>query len=237
MKYFHKKGFKLLTVFILLLSTAVAAQPSKPVKALAFYDTTAIAELFNKVAIGFTFIYPDGTQISTRGLLQGEMKWNRFSVHTPQGEIRDGQLTFDPAKVWENGHKVTFQIKIADTTLISELSLPYVKQIRFNLYTDSLKRDVPFYLNVEGHFSSGRIYPLDTKNLQFKASAGTLNKNILLVKKADTAVHKVKVCTRFKLDPKLSDSAIIPVKIIQDTADLPTEQELLRQWKRQRRKH
>lgn len=213
------------------------AQSSKPVKIVAFYDTAAVPELFNTIPVGFTFVYSNGKRESTRGLLGGKVRWNSFSVQSSQGEVHDGQLVFNLAKVWQSGHKVIFCIKIADTTLVSELELPYVKRIRFNLYTDSLKRNVPFYLNVEGIFSSGRIYPLDTERLEFKASAGVLNNNILLVKKSDTAIHQVKVYARLKTDPALCDSVVIPVKKVGDTAKLPTEQQLLQQWKRQSRNH
>lgn len=233
MKQLHPKYiFYFLTCLALLTPGLLPAQSQKPKEVHIVYDSTAIPELFNTVAIGFTFTWPDGHKTSTRGLLNGRIRWKKLTIQTSQGKVDKGQLTFDPEKVWQNGHKLTFHISIADTTLYCKLALPYVQQVQFNLYTDSLKRDIPFYLNVEGHFSSGRIYPLDTQQVRFKASGGSLENNVLLVKKTDTSIHRVKIHTWVKADPELKDCVWVPVKVIPDTARLPSEKELLQKWKK-----
>lgn len=208
-----------------------SAQSSGLRQVIASYDTTAVAELFNTIPIGFTLIYEDGTRAFTRGWLRGRIRWNTLEVSTDQGEIAQGRLTFDRNKVWENNHQVTFTLHTADTTLSCRLTLPHVETLRFNLYTDSLKRDNPYYLNVEGRFTNGRVLPLDTTMVAFrKKGGGSLAGNVLTVTHEDTATHAIDVMCWLKSDPRLHDRAMIPVKIVPDTATLPSEQQLLDRW-------
>jgi hypothetical protein len=218
-------------------SFSAFAQDGKAMSVNAFYDSTSVVELFNTVPVGFTFVSADGSAASTRGFLHGRIPWTRLHISSPQGVLRNGQLTFDRQKVWKNSHSVTFYIKIkGNDTLTCHLVLPYVEHIRFNLYTDSLKRDNPFYLNVEGTFSSGRVYPLDTVMLAFsKSGGGTLQGNVLTVKKGDTAVHRVHVEAWLKYDPDMRIEVSVPVKITADPTTLPTEQQVLKDWKKSRR--
>lgn len=197
-----------------------------------------MAELFNTIPIGFTLVYQDGTRASTRGWLRGRVRWNALEVSTAQGKVAGGQLTFDRNKVWQNNHRVSFEVRTADTTLSCQLMLPYVETLHFNLYTDSLKRDNPYYLNVEGRFSNGRILPLDTSMVAFrKQGGGSLAGNVLTVTQQDTATRTIEVMCWLKADPGRGDRAMIPVKIVPDTATLPSEQQLLQRWdtKRKRR--
>jgi|GEM_PF-643498 hypothetical protein len=213
------------------------AQSSALRQVIAAYDTTAVAELFNTIPIGFTFIYTDGTRASTQGWLRGRVRWNALEVSTPQGEISRGRLTFNRDKVWQNHHQVTFKIRTADTVLSCSLPLPHVQTLRFNLYTDSLKRDNPYYLNVEGRFSNGRVLPLDTSMVAFrKKGGGSLAGNVLTVSREDTATRSVEVMCWLKTDPRLQDRTLIPVKIVPDTAALPSEQQLFDRWDTRRKR-
>lgn len=217
-----------------MLLTGSVPRPGGVRSVSVSYDTTAVPELLNTVPVGFTFVFDDGRTASTRGWLGGNIPWRDLQVTSPQGKVEGGLLTFDRQKVWNNGHTVSFRVRVADTTLACSLHLPYVRHIRFNLYTDSIKRNIPFYINVEGRFSSGRVYPLDTGMIAMTASAGSLLGNVLEVKKSDTAVHKVRVCAWLKEDPHMAATITIPVKIVPDTASLPTTRQLLKEWKRER---
>lgn len=200
------------------------------------YDSTAVPELFTTIPIGIVITYPDGTRESTRGFLRGRLRWHDLHVSTPQGMVQEGRLTYDRDKVWNNHHRVSFRVTAGDTTLTADLDLPYVEQIRFNLYTDSLKRSTPFYLNVEGRFSSGRIYPLDTGMVAFeKEGGGLLEGNVIALTPGDSDVCILKVYTWLKADPAMRDSAVVPVKKLPDPSSLPTEQQLLDQWKKRKR--
>lgn len=232
--YFSRKRRVFTAVWVALLAgNGVLAHAQAQYTVQASFDSTAVPELFTTIPIGFTFEFPDGSHAATRGFLHGRMRWNELQVTTAQGEVRNGQLTYDPQKVWQNQHEVTFRIQTRDTVLTCSLPLPYVESLRFNLYTDSLKRDNPFYLNVEGRFSSGRVYPLDTGMVAFrKEGGGSLEGNVVTVTRDEPEVHSIKVFAWLKLDPALKDSAMIPVKILPDPSTLPTEQQLLDQWKK-----
>jgi len=202
----------------------------------AYYDSSSVAELFNRIPVGLTF--SGKTPGATKGWLHGRIGWNELSVTSPQGTVDHGVLTFDRGKVWNNHHRISFKVVFRGETLQTDLLLPYVQSLRFHLFTDSLKRDNPFDLNVEGRFSTGKIYPLDTGMVAFtKMGGGRLNGNLLTVTGDDSATQRIKVVARLKTDPAISDSIIIPVKIVPDTASLPSEAQLLKKWKRRGSRH
>lgn len=199
----------------------------------AGYDTSAVAELFDHVAVGFVF--PDGS--ATQGLLGGRVRWKDLSVVTPQGHTEQGVLFFDREAVWQNHHRVSFTVTYGKKSYQANMPLPYVTALSFRLFTDSLKRDNPFDLNVEGIFSSGKIYPLDTSMVRFsKSGGGTLSGGILTVAAGDTATHRIGVTATLLFDAAIRDSVSVPVKILPDTATLPTERTLLRRWQEEGKK-
>lgn len=205
-----------------------------PVSVKASYDTSAVPEVLNTVAVGFTFVFPGGRKESTSGWAGGRILWRSLTIYSAEGVVNGGVLTFDRQKVWNNGHSVSFTVGLRGTTLRCSLPLPYVRRMRFNLYTDSIKRNIPFYLNVEGRFSSGRVYPLDTGMIAFSSSAGSLAGSVLTVRN-DTAVHRAEVSAWLRADTGMRIRVSIPVKIVPDTAALPTAAQLLRQWKKEGR--
>lgn len=200
---------------------------------LASYDTTAVAELFDRVPVGFIF---SGAG-ATRGWLGGRIPWKALSVTSPQGTVKDGILTFDRYKVWQNGHQVSFTVIYQGRSYHGELSLPFVESLRFHLFTDSLKRDNPFDLNVVGRFSSGKLLPLDTSMVSFTGTGGgRISAGRLTVAGSDTLTRFIHVTARLRSSPEISDSVTIPVKIIPDTAQLPSEEQLLDKWQRRGRR-
>ena len=210
------------------------AQQQKPEKVQVFMDTSAVTELFPEVQVGFAFHFPDKSIRTTRGLLGGKIPWKKVKVQSPQGELDQGRLHFLPEKVWHNNHRLDLTVTFADTTFHCQLLLPYLQALHFNLYTDSLKRNVPFYLNVEGRFSSGKIYPLDTEQVRFHTSGGQLHRNIVEVRPTDT-IAALKIYAYFKWDDRIADSTLVPVKTHIAPVHLPTENELMEQWKDERR--
>lgn len=217
-----------LAVLMLSFTSFSTAQSRFPVSVKAVYDPKSIPEVMNTIPVGFTVKFSDNRERSTVGFLNGRIRWSSLEISSQQGTIQHGQFTFDRRKVWKNDHQAAFEIKIDGKAVFCNLSLPYVEHIRFNLYTDSLKRGEPFYLNVEGQFSSGRIYPLDTSMITFRKSGGAeLNGQSVLVGHQDTSVHSVKVYAWLKTDPEIRDSVLIPVKILPNPANLPTEQQVM----------
>lgn len=210
---------------MLFIGPFSAAQSRIPISVKTGYDPGSIPEIMNTIPVGFTFKFSGNQELSTRGFLNGRIRWSSLEISSQQGTIYNGQFTFDRGKVWDNNHQAAFKIKIDGRTVSCNLSLPYAEHIRFNLYTDSLKRGEPFYLNVEGEFSSGRIYPLDTGMIALrKSGGGELAGQSILVGHQDTSVHIVKVYAWLKTDSEIRDSVLIPVKILPNPANLPTEQ-------------
>jgi hypothetical protein len=68
-----------------------------------------------------------------------------------------------------------------------------VDSIFFNLYTDSLKKGVYNYINVDGKLSNGHWLPLTNKEIAFTASAGKFEGNSLVI---DTTFKGEKVTVK-----------------------------------------
>lgn len=221
--------------FIVIINCPLAAQHLEIEKVQGYFDSTAAPEIFNHVPIGFIFSFSDGSQKKTSGLLSGNLRWRKLKIHSNQGKIKKGILIYDRKHVWNNNHNITFDIKYQDTTLVCNLELPYPQSVRFNLYTDSIKKEVPFYLNVEGTFSNGKIYPLDTNMIHITASSGDIEGNTLRLSPKDT-ILKIKTTVSLKWDKTLGDSIVIPVKKHLKEVTLPSEDELFNKWEKNSRK-
>src|SRR5690349_11078120 len=68
-----------------------------------------------------------------------------------------------------------------------------VDSIFFNLYTDSLKKGVHNYINVDGKLSNGHWLPLTNKEIDFTSSVGKFVGNSLVI---DTAFKGEKVTVK-----------------------------------------
>lgn len=101
-----------------------------------------------------------------------------------------------------------------------------VDSIFFHLYTDSLKKGVHNYINVDGKLSDGRWQPLTAKELNFTASAGKFdNCNLIL----DTAFkgEKVTVKATLKSNPQVWKEVTIYLKTVDIPERLRTVDEIL----------
>lgn len=101
-----------------------------------------------------------------------------------------------------------------------------VDSIFFHLYTDSLKKGVHNYINVDGKLSNGRWQPLTAKELNFTASAGKFdNCNLIL----DTAFkgEKVTVKATLKSNPQVWKEVTIYLKTVDIPERLRTVDEIL----------
>src|SRR5690625_4511149 len=228
-----KIGF-LCGCLLIFTKSFLLAQQLKIKKVHVFYDSSAVPELFQEIPIGFSFIFKDGKKKATSGFLHGKIRWKKLDIYSEQGEVNQGRLRFYRDKVLKNNHNVTFRVSYADTTLYCDLALPYLQQIHFNLYTDSIKKQVPYYLNVEGTFSNGKVYPLDTERIHFSGSAGRIENNVLEYSGRDSA-KEIGVRAVFKLDSAINAQVVIPVKTYIEEVRLPTEKELLQRWKKKNR--
>lgn len=202
--------------FLLILFALPAFAQQKEVAAItALYDSNAVAELYSSTPIGFVVKYKDGSEQKTAGLLRGDLRWNQLQVETPYGECHNGVLRFNRNQIRPDNYNmrllVTFREQPSKQHEVM-LQLPYLTGIRFHHYADSLKRGIHFYLNVEGIYNSGRIYPLDTSRIRFSTSTGQLIGQDLLIPQTDSVTRTIAVNAFYRGNKDITAATEIPVK-------------------------
>ena len=101
-----------------------------------------------------------------------------------------------------------------------------VDSLFFNLYTDSLKKGVHNYINVDGKLSNGQWLPLTEKQLIFSSTYGKFEGNSLII---DTSFKGEKVTIKITLraDPSVSKETTIYIKKLSGNEKLKTVDEIL----------
>lgn len=184
----------------------------------AIYDSTSLPELYDRVPVGLKITSENGQSRQTEGFLRGNYRWNKIKVSSSNGTFQNGILLLDRKKLAEDKYRVTLSVTLPETSQPFETTLiiPHVEKIRFNHYADSLKRDIHYYLNVEGIFSSGKIFPLDTAAVKFEISTGKMIGQDLVLDLKDTTTKIITVNAVYKNDPGIKVSTNIPVKQLPD---------------------
>jgi hypothetical protein len=110
-----------------------------------------------------------------------------------------------------------------------------IDSIYFNLYTDSLKKGVYNYINVDGKMSNGTYLPLMADEVVFTSSFGRWEGNSLVI---DTAskIDSVVITAALKKRPEVKKSVTIYVKKVEVVPVLKTEKELLDEWTKKGKK-
>lgn len=101
-----------------------------------------------------------------------------------------------------------------------------VDSIYFNLYTDSLKKQVHNYINVDGKFSNGSWLPLTEKDLIFTSTAGKFEGNSLILDSSCTD-KKVTIKAVLKNNPAIWREVTIYIKTTAESERLKTIEEVL----------
>lgn len=79
--------------------------------------------------------------------------------------------------------KLLFLICLPAISVSAVAQNPALKDIRFNLYADSIKPVLNYYVNVEGVFSNGRILPLDKNDIILEADWGEIHNSEWVIPK------------------------------------------------------
>lgn len=110
-----------------------------------------------------------------------------------------------------------------------------IDSIYFNLYTDSLKKGVYNYINVDGKMSDGSFLPLMVDEVVFTSSFGRWEGNSLVI---DTAskIDSVIIIAALKKRPEVKKSVTIYIKKVDIVPVLKTEKELLDEWTKKGKK-
>src|SRR3954447_16015503 len=104
-----------------------------------------------------------------------------------------------------------------------------IESIEFHLYTDSLKKGVYNYINIDGKMSDGGWRPLNNKLIQFSSNTGTWDGNSLII---DSAYSKGSVVVTATLKGNTAMQKSVTIYMKRNLADpkLKTEEELLKEW-------
>jgi histone acetyltransferase (RNA polymerase elongator complex component) len=86
-----------------------------------------------------------------------------------------------------------------------------VDSIYFHLYTDSIKKGVHNYINVDGKLNNGRWLPLSTKEIELSTTGGKFEGNDLVLP-ADFSAEKVTVKAVLKTNSAVWKEITIWVK-------------------------
>ncbi len=101
-----------------------------------------------------------------------------------------------------------------------------VDSIFFHLYTDSLKKGVHNYINVDGKLSNGHWLPLTNKEIDFTSTAGKFVGNSLVLDSAFKG-EKVTVKAVLKNNSTIWKEIDIYIKKVADNERLRTVDEIL----------
>ena len=110
-----------------------------------------------------------------------------------------------------------------------------IDSIFFNLYTDSLKKGTHNYINLDAKMSDGTWMPLTAKHLDFSSSYGYFDQNDLILPDTPTCEF-VKVKAVLKADSTVWRETTIWIKKNPDDEYLPTDEEILREMRKERTK-
>lgn len=110
-----------------------------------------------------------------------------------------------------------------------------IESIYFNLYTDSLKKGVYNYINVDGKLAGGTFFPLMSDEVIFTSSAGKWEGNSLVIDRS-SKIDSIIITATLKKRPEVKKSVTIYVKKIEFEPALKTEEELLEDWKKKGKK-
>jgi hypothetical protein len=97
---------------------------------------------------------------------------------------------------------------------------PQVRRIYFNLYTDSIKTVLNYYVNVEAELSGGRFQPMDTSMIEIHADQGRMSGNEWIAPR-NIGFDKVHFTTSLRSDPAIRDEITVYIKRAIDPRDDP----------------
>jgi hypothetical protein len=128
-----------------------------------------------------------------------------------------------------------FACLLAVTNLAShQLQAQDIDTLAFHLYTDSLKKGVHNYINVDGRMANGRWLPLTNNEITFSSTAGIFEGNNLIIDRNFTG-DKVCFTATYNRNPKLSVTTTLHIKIIDHFEALPADSTPVKTGKRRHR--
>lgn len=160
----------------------------------------------------------------------------QYRLTTRDARLSGNVLTYDRAKIYQDSGLVNFNLSIGGRNVPLSLNLPVLEDIYFNMYTDSIKPILNYYVNLEGKFSNGRVFPLDTSFATITADQGTMNGYEWILPKEHN-FDSVTFVAISKLNPAITKSKTLYLKKYKDPRDDPnyqdrTEEEIINSRRR-----
>jgi hypothetical protein len=109
-----------------------------------------------------------------------------------------------------------------------------VEDIYFNLYTDSLKKGVHNYINVDAKLANGSYLPLMTDEIKFTSTYGKWEGNSIIIDSA-FCLDSIIVTAQLIKQPDLTKVITIYMKKNLVEPALKTEKELLDEWNKKKK--
>lgn len=145
----------------ILFSVNVVAQPYRLV-----CDEASLPELYTQIQV-YAEEWKDGSFKKLPPV--------RYRLASNEALIDKDNILFNRALLYKQGGDLHIDLLFRGQIIPLTVSLPILKDIRYNLFTDSIKPVLNYYVNVEGIFSNGKIYPLDTSFVSIAASEGRMH--------------------------------------------------------------
>jgi hypothetical protein len=117
-----------------------------------------------------------------------------------------------------------FVLIVSSSSLLSKAQK--IDSIYFNLYTDSLKKQVHNYINIDGKLSNGSWLPLTDKDILFSSTGGKFEGNSLILDSTFTE-KKVTIKAVLRSNPAIWREVTIYIKTTADNEPLKTIDEVL----------
>lgn len=202
---FFKRYF-LQSLFICLLLTLKASGQEE---FRLNYDSSSVPELYPHVSVFLEEKSPDGYR-RYKG---------KYKLETRDGVLTGQEFTFHRNAASDSGVVAHFKVTADKKTFFLPLRFPALKDIRFNLYTDSIKPVLNFYVNVEGIFSSGRILPLTENEVVITCSEGIMNGLEWTAPKNTPLPEKIRFTAVYKDRPRIQKTIDVYIKKLKDPRD------------------
>jgi hypothetical protein len=155
----------------------------------------------------------------------------KYRFSTPDVSMRGNQITYTPQELQRLGGKVNFRVEVKGDELNLPLTLPVLTDIRFNLYTDSIKPVLNYFVNVEGVYSSGRIFPLTPDHITLTSDQGTMNGMEWMLPK-ERPFEKVTFTATSRSNPNIRKSVTLYLNKYKDPRDAEGYEEISGQKER-----
>jgi hypothetical protein len=173
------------------------------------YDSLALPELYERVPLIVQQQSSGGyTNIPTR----------RFKLTTTDGHLDHNSFLYNRSHLYKNNGKAHFILHIDGNTIPLTVDLPVLRSIRYNLYTDSIKPVLNFYVNIEGVFTNGRLLPLDTSMVIITSNVGAM-KGMEWVVPEKIGFDRVRFTAIAKHNTGLREEKTIYIKKFKDFRD------------------